>query len=98
MVMEQIESERRNFEAKLAEVEKRCKIVPAKLPIAKTWRQESVTYEGEVVAYGGSAYQAARTGLASRAGNDGRSPTARQDCLDRAVRGGTKASAANPAR
>jgi hypothetical protein len=66
-VMEQIESERRNFEAKLAEVEKRCKTVPAKLPIAKTWRQESVTYEGEVVAYGGSAYQAARTGLASRA-------------------------------
>jgi hypothetical protein len=31
---------------------------PGKLPIAKIWRQDSVTYEGEVVCFDGSLYQA----------------------------------------
>ena len=31
---------------------------PGRLPIAKIWRQDSVTYEAEVVCYDGSLYQA----------------------------------------
>lgn len=43
----------RAFEAKLAAVEEeRLKTVPGKLPVAKIWRPESVTYEGEIVCYG----------------------------------------------
>jgi hypothetical protein len=33
----------RSFDAKLAAQEERLKSVPGKLPVAKTWREESVT-------------------------------------------------------
>jgi|SRR5215472_13128186 hypothetical protein len=48
----------RALEAKLAAVEERLKAVPGKLPVAKIWRAESVTYEAQVVCYEGALYQA----------------------------------------
>jgi hypothetical protein len=39
------EEMQRPLEAKLAAVEERLKAVPGKLPVAKIWRVESVTYE-----------------------------------------------------
>src|SRR5262249_32785084 len=50
----------RALEAKLAAVEERLKAAPGKLPVSKIWHQESGTYEGEVVSYDGSLYQARR--------------------------------------
>jgi hypothetical protein len=44
------------FEAKLAELAKRLKM--RSLPIPKTWREESVTYETRLVCYEGSVFQA----------------------------------------
>jgi hypothetical protein len=42
--------------AKLAALEDR----PGKLPVARTWRQETVTYAGAVVCHDGASYQALR--------------------------------------
>jgi hypothetical protein len=42
-----IEESRRAVDAKLAAMEQRLRAVPGKLPVAKTWRSESVTYEAE---------------------------------------------------
>jgi hypothetical protein len=52
------EEMQRALEAKLAAVEERLKAVPGKLPVAKIWRAESVTYEAQVVCYEGALYQA----------------------------------------
>jgi hypothetical protein len=73
--------------AELAALERRLKGVPGRLPVAKIWRQESVTYEGEVVSYDGSLYQARKdtaqvpggsdwicVARAGRNGCDGRTP------------------------
>jgi hypothetical protein len=43
---------------------------PGKLPIAKIWRQESVTYEAEVVCYDGSLYQALKDTAQVPGGSD----------------------------
>jgi hypothetical protein len=64
------EEMQRALEAKLAAVEERLKAVPGKLPVAKIWRQESVTYEGEVVSYDGSLYQARKDTAQSPGGSD----------------------------
>src|SRR5215831_11582846 len=53
-VKEQIEDERQSVDAKLAELEQRLKSVPGKLPVAKSWRDESVTYMAEFVSHKGS--------------------------------------------
>src|SRR5262249_5818990 len=54
------EEMQRALEAKLAAVEERLKAVPGKLPVAKIWHAESITYEGEVVSHDGASYQAPR--------------------------------------
>jgi hypothetical protein len=76
------EEMQRAFEAKLAALEERVKAVPGKLPVSKIWREESVTYEGEVVSFDGSLYQARKDTAqmpggvdwvcVARAGHDGR--------------------------
>jgi hypothetical protein len=53
-----VEEMRRALEAKLAAVEERLRSVPGRLPVAKIWRAESVTYEAQVVCYEGALYQA----------------------------------------
>jgi hypothetical protein len=81
------EEMQRAFEAKLAEQKERLLAVPGRLPVAKIWRQESVTYEGEVVSYDGALYQARKdtaqipggsdwvcVARAGRDGCDGRTP------------------------
>jgi hypothetical protein len=48
------EEMQRALEAKLAAVEERLKSVPGRLPVAKIWRPESVTYQGEFVCHEGA--------------------------------------------
>jgi hypothetical protein len=48
------------FGMQLRELEERVKAVPGKLPVAKTWRLESVTYEGEFVCHEGALWQACK--------------------------------------
>ena len=43
---------------------------PGKLPIAKIWRQDSVTYEAQVVCYDGSLYQALKDTAQVPGGSD----------------------------
>jgi hypothetical protein len=82
-----VEEQQRAFEAKLAEQKERLLAVPGKLPVSKIWRQESVIYEGEVVSYDGSLWQACKdtaqapggpdwvcVARAGRDGCDGRTP------------------------
>jgi hypothetical protein len=84
------EEMQRAHEAKLAALEERLKSVPGKLPVAKIWRAESVTYEAEFVCYGGATWQARKdtaqipggsdwvcVARAGRDGVDGRTPTIR---------------------
>jgi hypothetical protein len=54
------EEMQRTLDAKLAALEERLKAVPGKLPVAKIWCAESVTYQGEFVCHEGSLYQARR--------------------------------------
>src|SRR5215471_8176533 len=60
----------RALEAKLAAVEERLKAVPGKLPVAKIWRAESVTYEAQVVCYEGALYQARKDTAQVPGGSD----------------------------
>src|SRR5215831_7535113 len=64
------EEMQRALEAKLAEVEERLKAVPGRLPVAKIWREESVTYEGEVVSYDGALCQARKDTAQIPGGSD----------------------------
>jgi hypothetical protein len=56
--------------AKLAEQKERFLATPGRLPVAKIWRLESVTYEGEVVSYEGTLYQARKDTAQSPGGSD----------------------------
>jgi len=66
-------------------LEERLKAVPGKLPVAKTWRPESVTYQAEFVCHEGALWQACTdTAQApggtdwicvARAGRDGSTPS-----------------------
>jgi hypothetical protein len=72
------------LETKLVELEERLRAVPGKLPVAKTWCPESVSYQAEFVCHEGALYQARKdTAQApggsdwmcvARAGVDGRTP------------------------
>jgi hypothetical protein len=64
------EEMQRALEAKLAAVEERLKAVPGKLPVAKIWRAESVTYEAQVVCYEGALYQARKDTAQVPGGSD----------------------------
>ena len=54
------EAMQRTFEARVAALEERLKTVPGKLPVAKIWRPESVTYQAEFVCYEGALYSRLR--------------------------------------
>jgi hypothetical protein len=57
---EAVEEERRNSDAKLKALEERLKSTPGKLPIAKAWQPESVTYQAEYRTHEGGLWQARR--------------------------------------
>jgi hypothetical protein len=57
------------FQAELAALAERLKAMPGKLPIAKIWCAESITYEGEFVSHDGALWQA-REDTAKAPGGD----------------------------
>jgi hypothetical protein len=59
-VKKQFAEERQAVDAKLAEVEARCKAVPGRLPVVRSWQLETVVYASELVAFNGATYQAKR--------------------------------------
>jgi hypothetical protein len=73
------------LESKLEAFEQRLKSVPVKLPVAKTWHPESVTYQSEFVSHDGALWQARKDTAqtpggsdwicATRAGRDAITPT-----------------------
>jgi hypothetical protein len=65
-----IENSERRLAEKLVELEERLKSVPGKLPVVKAWRQESVTYQAEMVSHKGSLYQARRDTAQPPGGSD----------------------------
>jgi hypothetical protein len=65
-----IEAQARVFDAQLADLKARLKGAGGKLPVAKAWSDGSVTYEGEIVTYGGAAWQAARDTAQAPGGAD----------------------------
>jgi hypothetical protein len=70
------------FGAEIAALERRLRAVPGRLPVAKLWQPDSVTYEAQVVSHDGASYQALRDTAqmpggsdwicVARAGRDGR--------------------------
>jgi hypothetical protein len=79
--------ERDELQMKLAALEERLKAVPGKLPVAKTWCPESVTYQAEFVCHDGVLWQACKDTAqtpggsdwvcVARAGRDGLTPNIR---------------------
>jgi hypothetical protein len=58
------------FGTQLSELEGRVKALPGKLPVAKTWCQESVIYEGEFVCHEGALWQACKDTAQAPGGSD----------------------------
>jgi hypothetical protein len=58
------------FQTELAALADRMKAMPGKLPVAKTWQAESVTYEGQIASYGGSLWQACKDTAQVPGGSD----------------------------
>jgi hypothetical protein len=58
------------FGAQLAALEERLKALPGRLPVAKLWQPDSVTYEAQVVSYDGSLYQACKDTAQMPGGSD----------------------------
>jgi hypothetical protein len=65
-----IEEKERASEAKLAPLEERLKAVPGKLPVAKIWHPETVTYQAEFVSHNGQLWQACRDTAQAPGGSD----------------------------
>jgi glutathione S-transferase len=65
-----VKEAQRAFEAKLAALEERLKGTPGKLPVAKVWHPESVTYQSEFVCHEGSLYQARKDTAQAPGGSD----------------------------
>jgi hypothetical protein len=65
-----IEEQQRICDAKLQALEQRIKSVPGKLPIAKTWQPETVTYQAEFVSHEGALYQAKTDTAQAPGGSD----------------------------
>ena len=65
------------FEAELATLEERFKVMPGKLPIAKTWRPETVTCQAEFISHEARCIKRARIPhelLAAPSGSVSRTP------------------------
>jgi hypothetical protein len=67
---DELKAQDRAFQAQLAGLEARLKGSAGKLPVAKAWSDGSVTYEGEIVTYGGAAWQAVRDTAQAPGGAD----------------------------
>jgi hypothetical protein len=65
-----LEEERHAFETKIAALEERLRAVPGILPVAKTWCQESVSYQAEFVCHDGSLWQARKDTAQAPGGSD----------------------------
>src|SRR5262249_31590968 len=65
-----VAEERRTLEAKRAALEERLKAVPGKLPVAKVWQPESVTYQAEFVSHNGALFQARKDTAQTPGGSD----------------------------
>jgi hypothetical protein len=76
------------IESKLEALEQRLKAVPGKLPVAKTWRPETVVYQAEFVSHEGALWQAKEDTAQAPGGAD-------WVCVARAGRDGTDAPALN---
>ena|SRR5215472_5674980 len=64
------EEMQRSFETKLAEHRERLLATTGRLPVAKSWREESVTYEGQLVSHNGALYQATKDTAQTPGGSD----------------------------
>jgi hypothetical protein len=69
-VKDVVEGVQRSFEVKLTELEQRLKAVPGKLPVAKIWCPESVSYQAEFVCHEGALWQACRDTAQAPGGSD----------------------------
>jgi hypothetical protein len=79
-----LEEQQRAFDSKLAALEEALKAVPGKLPVARGWTPESVTYQAEMISHDGALWQARRDTaqkpggvdwvLVARAGRDAVTP------------------------
>jgi hypothetical protein len=56
--------------AEIAALEGRVKMTPGRLPVVKTWRQESVSYQAELVCHEGALWQACRDTAQAPGGSD----------------------------
>jgi len=69
-VKDVVEGAQRSLEMKLAELEERLRAAPGKLPVAKTWHPESVTYQAEFVCHEGALWQACKDTAQMPGGSD----------------------------
>jgi hypothetical protein len=58
------------LEAKFEALEQRLKAVPGELPVAKTWRPETVVYQAEFVSHEGALWQAKKDTAQAPGGAD----------------------------
>jgi hypothetical protein len=58
------------IESKLEALEQRLKSVPVELPVAQTWRPESVIYQAELVSHEGALWQARKDTAQKPGGTD----------------------------
>jgi hypothetical protein len=65
-----IDEMQRSFEAKLAALEQSLRAVPGKLPVAKVWCPESVSYQAEFVCHEGALWQARKDTAQVPGGSD----------------------------
>src|SRR5262249_43972414 len=82
-VKDVVEGAQRLIETKLMALEERLRAVPGKLPVARTWCPESVSYQAEFVCHEGALWQACKDTAqvpggsdwicVARAGRDGQS-------------------------
>ena len=69
-VKDVVEGVQRSLEIKLAALEERLRAVPGKLPVAKIWCPESVTYQAEFVCHDGALWQACKDTAQAPGGSD----------------------------
>ena len=69
-VKDVVEGAQRLIETKLMALEERLRAVPGKLPVARTWCPESVSYQAEFVCHEGALWQACKDTAQMPGGSD----------------------------
>src|SRR5262249_30554504 len=69
-VKDVVEGVQRLIETKIMVLEERLRAVPGKLPVAKTWCPESVSYQAEFVCHEGALWQACKDTAQVPGGSD----------------------------